>query len=65
MVESKPEGLRKGKMGDERVLQYVLCLWLLRELGAPNWCEVLCWVAVVLAVLNVAIEFVKGIADLK
>ena len=65
MVESKPKGLRKGKMGGERVLQYVLCLWLLRELGAPNWCEVLCWVAVVLAVLNVAIEFVKGIADLK
>lgn len=52
-------------MGGGRVLQYVLCLWLLQELGAPVWCMVLCWVAVALTVLNTAIDFVKGLADLK
>ena len=52
-------------MGGERMLQYVLCLWLLQQLGAPSWCVVCCWIAVVLSVLGVAIEFVKGIANLK
>ena len=47
------------------MLQYVLCLWILQELGAPNWCEVICWAAVVLSALNVAFELFKGIAKLR
>lgn len=47
------------------MLQYVLCLWLLQQMGAPHWCEVICWIAVVLAALGVAVDLVKGLADLK
>ena len=47
------------------MLQYVLCLWLLQQMGAPHWCEVICWIAVVSATLSVAVELVKGLADLK
>lgn len=47
------------------MLQYVLCIWLLQQMNAPQWCVVICWIAVVISVLNVAIELVKGIADLK
>ena len=47
------------------MLQYVLCLWLLQQMDAPHWCEVLCWIAVALATLGVVVDLVKGLANLK
>lgn len=51
--------------GGEMVLQYVLCLWLLQQMGAPHWCEVICLIAVVCSALSVAVDLVKGLANLK
>ena len=47
------------------MLQYVLCLWIFSQMDVPHWCEVICWVGVVLSVLNTAFALFKGILDLK